>query len=90
LPFDDVAHRLGTAEDARLFGLFQEGVSGGESVIGKVQCEGPHGGGLQEKVLQKFTVAYGTVILLLEQSLFDSNFPGAADTRHAVVRPAIK
>jgi hypothetical protein len=26
LAFDDVAHRLGTAEDARLFGLFQEGV----------------------------------------------------------------
>jgi hypothetical protein len=26
LAFDDVTHRLGTAEDARLFGLFQEGV----------------------------------------------------------------
>jgi len=26
LAFDDVAHRLGTAEDASLFGLFQEGV----------------------------------------------------------------
>lgn len=26
LAFDDVAHRLGTAEDARLFGLFQEGI----------------------------------------------------------------
>jgi hypothetical protein len=26
LPCDDLAHGLGTAEDARLFGLFQEGV----------------------------------------------------------------
>jgi hypothetical protein len=26
LAFDDVAHRLGTAEDARLFRLFQEGI----------------------------------------------------------------
>jgi len=26
LPFDDVTHSLSTAEDARLFGLFQEGV----------------------------------------------------------------
>jgi hypothetical protein len=26
LPFDDVAHGLGTAENTRLFGLFQEGV----------------------------------------------------------------
>jgi hypothetical protein len=26
LAFDDVAHGLGTAEDTRLFGLFQEGV----------------------------------------------------------------
>ena len=26
LPFDDLADRLGTAEDARLFGLLQEGV----------------------------------------------------------------
>jgi len=26
LPFDDFAHRLGTAEDPSLCGLFQEGV----------------------------------------------------------------
>jgi hypothetical protein len=26
LPCDDLAHGLGTAEDARLFGLLQEGV----------------------------------------------------------------
>ena len=26
LPFDDVAHSLGTAEDASLFGLFQKGI----------------------------------------------------------------
>ena len=54
LAFDDVAHRLGTAEDASLCGLFQEGVSSGESVIGKVQFKGPHAGGLQNKILQKY------------------------------------
>jgi hypothetical protein len=52
--FDDVAYGLGTAEDACLFGLFQERISGGQGVIGKVQCEGPHAGGLQNKVLQKY------------------------------------
>ena len=26
LSFDDIAHSLGTAEDARVFGLFQEGI----------------------------------------------------------------
>ena len=26
LPFDDLAHGLGTAEDARFFGLFNEGI----------------------------------------------------------------
>jgi hypothetical protein len=36
LAFDDVAHRLGTAEDASLFRLFQEDSSSGEGVIGKV------------------------------------------------------
>lgn len=54
LAFDDFSHGLGTAEDARLFGLFQEGVSGGEGAIGKGQCEGPHTGGLQNKILQKY------------------------------------
>ena len=54
LAFDDVAHRLGTAEDACLFGLFQERLSGGQGVIGKVQFEGPHTGGLQNKRLQKY------------------------------------
>jgi len=55
LAFDDVAHRLGTAEDARFFRLFQEGIQSGEGVIGKVQCEGAHEWGLQNKVLQKCT-----------------------------------
>ena len=36
LAFDDVAHSLGTAEDASLFRLFQEDISSGEGVIGKV------------------------------------------------------
>ena len=55
LPFDDVAHRLGTAEDASLFRLFQENISSGEGVIGKVEFEGAHERGLQSKVLQKCT-----------------------------------
>lgn len=53
LAFDDLAYSLGTAKDASLFGLFQEGVSSGEGVIGKGQCEGSHAGGLQNKILQK-------------------------------------
>jgi len=54
LAFDDIAYSLGTAEDACLFGLFQERLSGGQGVIGKVQFEGPHTGGLQNKRLQKY------------------------------------
>jgi hypothetical protein len=55
LPLDDFAHRLGTAEEAGLFGLLEEGIQGGERLIRKVEFEGPHRGGLQEKLLQKFT-----------------------------------
>jgi len=54
LAFDDGAYGLGTAEDARLFGLLQESISGGQGVIGKVQFEGPHASGLQNKILQKY------------------------------------
>jgi len=36
LPFDDVAHGLSTAEDARFLGLLDEGISGRERVLGKV------------------------------------------------------
>jgi hypothetical protein len=42
LAFDDLAHGLGTAKDTSLCGLFQESVSSGEGVIGKVQFEGAH------------------------------------------------
>jgi hypothetical protein len=45
LPFDDVAHGLSTAKDAGLLRLLHEGVQGGQGVIGKVECEGPHSGG---------------------------------------------
>jgi hypothetical protein len=55
LAFDDLAHGLGTAKDTSLCGLFQESVSSGEGVIGKVQFEGAHARGLQNKVLQKCT-----------------------------------
>jgi hypothetical protein len=53
LPFDDIAHGLRTAKDAGLLRLLQKGVQGGQGVIGKVEFEGPHGGGLQNKLLQK-------------------------------------
>ena len=78
VPLDDVAHGLGTAEDTGLLRLLQEGIQGGEGLIRKVEFEGPHCGGLQEKLLQKFTRVHGLWILLSEQNLFDSNFPGAA------------
>jgi hypothetical protein len=55
VPFDDCAPRLGTAEDPGLLGLLEESFQGGECLIGKVEFEGPHGGGLQEKLRQKCT-----------------------------------
>jgi len=55
VPFDDCAHRLGTAEDTGLLSLLEEGLQGGERLIGKVEFEGPHRGGLQEKLRQKCT-----------------------------------
>jgi hypothetical protein len=61
-PLDDVAHGLGTAKNARLLRLLQEALQGGKGVIRKVECESPHRGGLQEKLLQKFTgyIAHGS------------------------------
>jgi len=81
VPLDDLAYGLGTAEDAGLLGLLKEGIQGGESLLGKVEFEGPHSGGLQEKLLQKFTQVHSSWVLLSEQNLFDSNFSGAADGR---------
>ena len=76
--FDDLAHGLSTAEDAGLLGLLEEGLQGGKGLLGKMEFEGPHSEGLQEKLPQKFIVAHAPLILLSKQSLFDSNFPGAA------------
>ena len=53
LAFDDVAHGLGTTEDPGFLGLFEKGLSGRESLSGKVEFERPHRGGLQEKLRQK-------------------------------------
>ena len=78
LAFDDLAHRLSPTEDPGFLGLLEIGISGGEGFIRKVECEGPHRRGLQEKLLQKFTGVHGPLILLSEHSLSDSNFPGAA------------
>jgi hypothetical protein len=42
LPWHDVAPSVGTAEDAGVFGLLEQGISGRERLGGNVQCEGPH------------------------------------------------
>ena len=60
MSLDDLAHGLGTAEEARFLRLLEEGIQGGERLIGKVECEGPHRSGLQEKLLQKFTRVHGS------------------------------
>ena len=60
LPFDDLPPSLGTAEDTGLLGLFQESVYSGQGIIGKVPCEGPHGEGLQKKLLPKFIATHGS------------------------------
>jgi hypothetical protein len=80
LPLDDLAHGLGTAEDAGLLGLLEEGLQGGKSLIGKVEFEGPHSDGLQAKLLQEFTGIHSPWVLSAEQNLFDSNFSGAANS----------
>ena len=80
VPLDDLAHGLGTTEDAGLLGLLEESIQGGESLIGKVEFEGPHSGSLQEKLLQQFTRVQSSRSLLSEQRLFDSNFSVAAFT----------
>ena len=61
-PLDDVAHGLGTAKNARLLRLLHEALQGGKGLIRKVECERPHRGGLQEKLLQNFTgyIAHGS------------------------------
>jgi hypothetical protein len=51
LAFDDFRPGLGTAKDPRLFRLFQEGIEGRESAIGKEQVESPHDRVLSYKVL---------------------------------------
>ena len=53
VPLDDFTHSLGTAEEADLLGLREEGIQCGESLIGKVEFEGSHSEGLQEKLRQK-------------------------------------
>ena len=82
LAFDDLAHGLGTAEDAGFPGLLDEGISGRERVIGKVQCEGPHLRVSSNKILQKYTnpTPHDVFTLLSAHNLSDSNFPEPAHT----------
>ena len=84
LACDDSAYSLDTAEDARFFGRFQEGSSGGKGRLGTVQFEGSHAGGLHNKVLQKYKhpTLQHVFTLLSAQSLSDSNFPEAALSGH--------
>jgi hypothetical protein len=51
---NDLAHGLSTAEHTGLLSLFKKGLQGGEGLLGKVEFEGPHRGGLQNKILQKY------------------------------------
>ena len=53
VPLDDCTHRLGTAVDTGFLRLLQQSIQGGERLLGKVECEGPQCGGLQEIRLQK-------------------------------------
>jgi len=78
--FDDGADSLGTAEDARFCGLFQESVYCGEGIIGKGQFEGAHAGGLPNKVRQQgnHPTSHHVLTRLAAESLSDSNFPEAA------------
>jgi hypothetical protein len=87
VPLDDFTHGLGTAEDASLLRLLKAGIQGGERLIGKVEFEGPHRGGLQEKLRQKFTEVHSPGLFLAEHNLFDSNFPGAAKQPDDEVMP---
>src|SRR5262245_29181596 len=81
VPLDDCAYGLGTAEEASLLGLLEEGVQGGERLIGQVEFESPPRGGLQEKLRQKCTGVHASWVLLSKQNLFDSSFSGAAEAR---------
>src|SRR2546428_7609679 len=78
LAFDNLAHGLGTTEDPGFLRLLEIGIEGGEGLIRKVEFESPHCGVSRKKLLQKFTRAQCLLILLSEQNLSDSNFPGAA------------
>jgi hypothetical protein len=59
-PLDDLAHGLGTAEDARFLRLLEEGIQGGECLLGKVEFEGPYRGVSRKKLLQKFMTAHSS------------------------------
>jgi hypothetical protein len=80
LSFHDVAYGLGTAKDAGFFGLLDEGISGQERVIGKVEFEGPHLRVSSNKLLQEYDhpPSHDVVALLSAHNLSDSNFPEAA------------
>src|SRR5512145_1957739 len=80
LPLDDVAHSLGTAADAGVFGVLYEGVSGRQGGGGKTQFQSPHLRVSSNKLRQKYAqpTSHDAVPLLSAQNLFDSNFPEAA------------
>src|SRR5512145_1703132 len=90
LPLDDVAHSLGTAADAGVFGVLYEGVSGRQGGGGKTQFQSPHLRVSSNKLRQKYAqpTSHDAVPLLSAQNLFDSNFPEAAYVASVGRRPA--
>lgn len=90
LPLDDVAHSLGTAEDAGVFGVLYEGVSGRQGGGGKTQFQSPHLRVSSNKLRQKYAqpTSHDAVPLLSAQNLFDSNFPEAAYSVRSCLAPA--
>jgi hypothetical protein len=76
LPCDDFADGLSAPKHAGLFRLLYERLSRGQGLIGKVECESPPGGGLQEQRRQCLATGSSS---LLKQRFFDSNFSGAAN-----------
>ncbi len=76
VPVDDFAHGLSTAEDAGLLRLLEEDIQGGERLIGKVEFEGPHRGGLQEKLLRSGKWSLRVRIVVVSRKNYYKNSPG--------------
>ncbi len=72
LPFDNVAHGLGTPKHAGLPRLFHERISRGQGIIRKVEFEGPHRGSPGKNYYKN---APGTWLLIIGTMPFRLKFP---------------